>query len=123
TLAGGERHLNTCCPLCNACASAEIGSNFARVLRPTDADIELGALVDRERLLDDIAIDARRRIEVDGRALQRTLDLSLNDNHPRRDGAKNAARLADRNAFAVHVAFDVSGDEERSLGLEDKLLA
>src|SRR4029078_1682245 len=51
------------------------------------------------------------------------LSLTLQECHGARDGAVDPARIAARNALAVHVAFDVSGNEQRSLGFKDELLA
>ena len=127
TLAPGERHLIAVALSVEMPrglrGSPEVGRNLGRVPGAPHAAVELRTFVDRKRLLDDISIDARGGIEVDGRTFESALDLTLYGNSPRSDRAEDASRLTDRDALAMHVALDVTRDKQRTFSLEDELLA
>src|SRR5690606_27326570 len=80
---------------------------------------EVGALLDAELLMEDVTLDAARRLQNDAAPSHRACDAAAHDHFIGYDAAGDACRLADQDVGGVQVALDLAIDMD--LTLRDKI--
>src|SRR5690606_3645847 len=101
----------------------QIDLELVDVLRTPAAAVELCALLDRQRHVVDVALDARGGLQRHRHPANDAGDPPAHDHALGGDGARDPALLADDDFGAGHVALDLAVDLQRALADDLQALA